>query len=119
METKIVQCDLCHRAISGPGVQEPKYGAAIKLGHSIGGWGNHKELSEFSGEVCQKCYEEFMVIDTAVATWLKKREGTQAPTITITEHHVSCVQADEPPPDRRKGALLRILPRLAGRQSDH
>lgn len=61
------RCDIC----STPLVKEwheglakrhecygKKNGVSIEVKHSPGGWGYSKELINFTGEVCQRCYAE-------------------------------------------------------------
>ena len=32
-------------------------GLTVTVGYSVGGWGHRKNLVDFSGEVCQPCFE--------------------------------------------------------------
>lgn len=89
MRTEIVHCDLCQKAVKGPGVSRPVTGVVVDMGYSKGGWGYRQQHVKWRGEVCDTCYTEYETIARATALWLKKRNGVRAPEIIIDEHEVT------------------------------
>lgn len=91
MEKVITLCDLCQRPVKGPGNKpiRPVHGITLELGQSLGGWGRREDLLTWSGEVCEICYGEFRMMHSALELWLRKRDGTRAPTIIVSENGVT------------------------------
>lgn len=101
MKTVINHCDLCHKAVGGPGISHNISGACVEIGQSVGvgGWGARTTPVHFSGEICDECFAEFKIFAGAFKRWLNARGGIRAPKITITERDVSAVWEDQPSPE--------------------
>jgi hypothetical protein len=112
MKHEVTLCDLCESPVAnGRNKLRTVDGAGILMYQSVGcgGWGSRKDVINFSGEVCERCFSEFQVIIKAVEQWLQKRNGARTPSIIITEHNVSTVSTDESSPEGHRTSLLRQL----------
>lgn len=115
MRTEIIHCDLCSKAVKGPGCHLPVNGAIVEFGTSVGGFGYRQTPVSFSGEICHECYKEFEIILGGVQKWLASRGGIRAPEIIISEREVSTVWSDEPPSQGHRKPVLRQLPHFLGK----
>ena len=85
MKTEIIHCDLCGKVVVADQINRPKYGVTLTLGYSKGGWGRREDSVNWTGEVCEACFDEYQVIARAIAHWLTKRNGSRMPRIVIDE----------------------------------
>lgn len=81
--TELQTCELCELPISMSGVFRRQinavHGIVITLGYSKGGWGSRNNDIDFSGEVCQECYDLLWEAHKDIRRLLKDRRGINSP----------------------------------------
>lgn len=108
-------CPLCDAPIKvcagWQGTVEKRYtgenGAKVELGYSVGGWGHRQNWADFSGEICDACFQELGRLLQPVVAFLHGGAKSK-------EHHVPPMRSDESSPEGRGARLLRALPSFRG-----
>jgi hypothetical protein len=111
MDIKIQLCEICHTPLVLPDcTKRHKNGVVIKMGHSVGGWGSRQRPLEFSGEVCDECFNKYIAIMNAIKLWIGDHHSS--PEITINEVRKKNPEWDRDVSDRRNrnsGGIKRLL----------
>ena len=67
-------CSICEKVL------EDKQGLAINVCYSDGGWGQSKDFMDFSGEVCNPCFDALMSHLNLIKIAYLSRKGVNRPT---------------------------------------
>ncbi len=85
MEDRIMKCDICECILQIGGEKiKNKFGITWTFGYSKGGWGSRENEPSFTGEVCEKCYNEFKSLtENFNKSLLFSRKGINKQTVKI------------------------------------